>query len=72
MKAQRKDVIRTRVLEAMRESGTLLMTFTPLDGALRPSDLRQNWPMLTVLFVAGLALLGYAVINEERANVRTG
>jgi len=60
---------RKRVLEAMRESGTLLMTFTPLDGALRPSDFWDNWLVLTGLFVGGLLLFGAAVVNEGRANL---
>lgn len=63
---EQRNLTRLRVFEGLREIGVLLMTFTPLDGALGDDALADIWPVLLALFAIGLALFLYGVIGERR------
>jgi hypothetical protein len=58
-----EETVLTRVVDAMREIGTLLLAFAPLDYSLKEGT--HPWS-LGGFIVAGVLLLSGAVIIEVR------
>lgn len=46
--------------------GVLLMTFTPLDGALGEEPFQEVWLTLVALYCAGFAVFCLGVFGERR------
>jgi hypothetical protein len=64
-----KRLRQIRLFEACRESGTLLMTFTPLDAAITRSEFEKVWPLLMILFGFGVALYLTGLFGESQLHV---
>jgi uncharacterized membrane protein len=58
----------SRILEALREIGMLLMAFGPLDIALSEKGLANRWGFLLLFVGGGLVLFVLALIVEWRRN----
>ena len=63
---EKSNLTQLRVFEGLREMGVLLMTFTPLDGALGEEAFQEAWPTLVALFCAGFAVFWLGVFGERR------
>lgn len=50
----------------MREIGTLLIAFAPLDLAVSGSQLGESWPILVAFMVAGFSVLTLGIYLEWR------
>ena len=55
--------IDSRAIALMREIGTLLLTFAPLDYSLQE---RVNLKLLAAFIVVAVLLIGYSMIREAR------
>jgi hypothetical protein len=60
---ERRNLVRGRIIESIREIGTLFVALSPLDWVLSPRGSRTS---LLALFVVGILLLSAAVAAERR------
>jgi hypothetical protein len=58
--------IAKRVLEVVREIGTLMIAFAPLDFAVSGSPLSETWPILLVFLLSGFVLVAACILSEWR------
>ena len=61
-----RQLVRLRIIEAMREIGVFLMAFSPLDVALGSKPLAESARVLAGFLLAGIVLFSLSVRDERR------